>query len=337
MTLLSEVERMRKQFDNQDAKVIKRLVDLYGQGYERIIPELDAFREFLEIQLQTGKLTVKTLRSSAVYKNLIKEVEKELTAYQAILRGEITTAAEQAARAGLASGRLLTRQAIADALGVAVKDLPADVAKLAGNDALAFLAQYLKKDGVLFDKIDALSKFHAAEISQGIVAQVGIGLGPRDIAKWVTDAYGVGLTDSLRMARTVQLYSYRTAQNEVQVANADLLQGVVWVAVLDDRTCMSCVELHGQIFEVGTICNDHHNGRCTMAPLVKGADNPVTQTGQDWFTSQSEATQREMMGGAKYEAWKDGKFTLDDLSVTYKNDVFGEMRTEPSLKSLLGE
>lgn len=337
MTVLDEWQRLRKQLDSQDAKVLRRLINAYGQGYDRLIPEIDALREFLTAQLQSGKVTVKGLQASAVYKNLMREVERELTAYQAILRNEITTAAQDAARAGLAGGRLLTRQAIADALGVAVADLPADAARMAGNDALAFLAQYLKKDGVLFGKIDALSSYHAAEISQGIIAQVGVGLNPRDIANWITDAYGMGLTDSLRMARTVQLYSYRESNNAVQVANADVLQGVVWCAELDDRCCMSCVSQHGQVFPVGTVCDDHFNGRCAMLPLAIGADNPITVNGRDWFDMQSEAKQREMMGDGKYDAFKAGKFEFSALSVEATNDVYGPMRHEASLKDLLGE
>jgi hypothetical protein len=140
------------------------------------------------------------------------------------------------------------------------------------------------------------------------------------------------------MTRTAQLYSYRQSANAIQVANADLLEGVVWCAdLLYGRACMSCIAQHGTVYPVGTVCNDHHNGACDMLPIVKGGENPITQTGEQWFMEQPEASQREMMGPGKYEAWSEGKFTFDQLSTTHEDDVFGQMRGEASLKSLLGE
>ena len=99
---------------------------------------------------------------------------------------------------------------------------------------------------------------------------------------------------------------------------------------------MSCIALHGQVFPVGTLCDDHHNGRCAMLPYVKGMDNPVNQTGEQWFNKQSESTQKNMMGDAKWQAWKDGKFEFGQLSKEYYDDVYGNMKGEASLKSLLG-
>lgn len=335
MTLLSENDRMRKQLDSQDAKVIKRLVAAYGQSYKRLKPEIDALTEYMAAN---PKMTAAQIKKSAAYRNLIRETERELGDYSAYLKTEAQAAADQAGRSGLSSGRLLMIVALAAALGIGVKDIPAATVKQAPPDALAFLADYLRKDGPLWSKINALSGFHAEQIAQGIIERVGLGINPRDIGEWITDAYGMGLTDSLRIARTVQLYSYRQAQNAAQIANADVLQGVVWCAELGDgRACLSCVAQHGTVYPVGTICDDHHLGRCNMLPLVIGADNPITQTGEDWFMSQPESAQAEMMGPGKYTAWKEGKFEFSQLSTTHEDDVYGTMRVEASLKSLLGE
>jgi hypothetical protein len=226
--------------------------------------------------------------------------------------------------------------ALADALGVGIADVPREAVKSAPPDALAFLADYLRKDGPLYQRIDGLSGYHAEQIASGILERVGQGLNPREIAKDITDLYGMGLSDSLRMARTTQLYSYRQAERFVQVANADVLQGLVWCAELDDLTCLSCVALHGTVFPVGEICDDHHNGRCALLPWVVGAENPIGQTGEDWFKEQPETVQKSSMGESKYNAWKEDKFTFDKLSTAHEDEVFGQMRGEASLKSILG-
>lgn len=334
MPVLTEWEKLRRQLDAQDAQVLERLVDAYGLTYENVSPYIDALMEYMTAQLEAGKLTKATVKSSAAYKNLIREISAELNDYEGYLKTEVRGASTNAARSGLTAGALLLATALADSLGVAVKDLPADALNSIQPDALSFLADYLK---ALAPKIDSLSNYHSVQIAEGILDRVALGQNPRVIATWITDAYGMGLTDSMRMTRTAQLYSYRQANNAVQVANGELLEGVVWCAELDDRVCMSCVALHGQVFPVGTLADDHHNGRCAMLPWVKGEPNPIEQDGADWFTSQSETTQKSMMGTTKWQAWQDGKFELNQISGTYQDDVFGEMRGEVSLKDLLGE
>ena len=44
-----------------------------------------------------------------------------------------------------------------------------------------------------------------------------------------------------------------------------------------------------------------------------------------------------MIGDSKYAAFKEDKFTFDQLSKTYQDDVYGEMRGEASLKDLVNE
>jgi hypothetical protein len=334
MPILDEWARLRKQLDAQDAAVLQRLIDAYGNTYQRVNAQIETLLEKMQADFDAGKLTRAGVKSSAAYRNLIGAISAELNDYEGYLKTELRTSTNKAAVAGLSAGSVLLTVALADALGVAVKDVPSELVRQTAPDALAFLQGYLDKLG---PRIDELSNYHSEQIAAGILERVAEGNNPRVIADWITDAYGMGLTDSMRMTRTAQLYSYRQSANAVQVANADLLEGVVWCAELDDRVCMSCISLHGTVFPVGTLADDHHNGRCAMLPIVKGQDNPIQQTGEQWFTAQPETSQRDMMGPGKYEAWSEGKFTFDQLSTTHEDDVFGQMRGEASLKGLLGE
>lgn len=335
--VLTTWERLRATADNADADVLERLSRVYATGYRDISPAVLALVEKMEADLKAGKLTAAQVRTSGAYRALLRDVRRELDDFSAYLRTEIRTNATESATRGAEDGRALLIAAVAQALGVSPKDVPQDVIAVIAPDSLDFLREYLDPEGPLFERIATLSQYWEQQIADGILEKVGIGWNPRKIGEWITDEYGLGLTDGLRMTRTVQLYSYRQSNNAAQVANADLLQGVVWSAELDDRVCMSCVALHGRVFPVGTIANDHHNGRCAMLPWVKGTPNPVEQTGLEWFADQPQATQSAMLGPEKYAAWKDGKFGLgENLSKPYNDDVYGEMRREASLKDLLG-
>jgi hypothetical protein len=337
MTLLDEWNKLKNQLEQSDAKELQRLIDAYGLTYENINPDIEALIELMQAQLDNGTLTRATINKSSAYNKLIKDIEHELDDYSTWMKTEVKTASTESAKQGLAGGRYLLLVALAGSLGVPTSDVPRELVNYAPTTVLDFLQEYLKPSGPLYAKIDELSGYHADKIAAGILERVGEGMNPRLIGEWITDAYGVGLTDSMRQMRTVQLYSYRQANNEVQIANKDLLEGVVWSAELDDRVCMSCVALHGQVFPVGSVCDDHHNGRCAFLPWVKGVPNPIEQTGEDWFKQQDENTQKSMMGDAKYEAFKENKFTFDKLTKEYNNDVFGIMKTEATLKDLLGE
>lgn len=343
-TLLDTWNTLKKQADKSDAEVLDRLDKAYVASYVRLEPEIKALIEYIETMQKSGKVTQSQVKNSQAYKNLMREVADELDDYQAYLRTEVTTAVQESAKQGLQAGDLLLVTAIALSLGVDTKDVPKDTVKKPETlDAMDFLKKYLEKDGPLMQRISGTSKtvgigdYYTQKIADGILQRVGDGMNPRLIGEWMIDEYGMGLTDAMRIARTSQLYSYREANNAVQVANSDLLEGVVWCAEMDDRTCMSCISLHGQRFDVGTVCDDHHNGRCAMLPWVKGMENPVGQTGEDWFKEQSGETQNAMMGEAMYNAWIGHAIDFSQISTTYKDDVYGEMRGVNSLLNILGE
>ena len=73
--------------------------------------------------------------------------------------------------------------------------------------------------------------------------------------------------------------------------------------------------------------------------IPKTIINPerTDQTGKDWFEQQNEGLQRKLMGNAKFEAWKNGKFDFERLTGTHTDEVYGDMRVEMSLKQILGE
>jgi hypothetical protein len=170
-----------------------------------------------------------------------------------------------------------------------------------------------------------------------MIEGIGLGYNPRKIASIIVDALGQALTDTLRTVRTANLWAYREANRATYIANQQYLAGWVWHANLnDDRTCMSCIAMHGTVHPLDEPLDDHHNGRCAPIPLVIGRENPV-ESGVDWFENLSEAEQRSRMGAKFFEAWQDGKFKLADMPGQYDDDVYGQMRRSRTLQDLLGD
>lgn len=190
------------------------------------------------------------------------------------------------------------------------------------------------------DALNAYPEYHAQQVRDLALAGISNGWNPSKTARVVVnylDRAGPSL-DAERMMRTVQMYAYRRANAHNWQANSQVVRGWYWRADLGNpRTCISCIAMHGQRFPVTQVMNDHHRGRCLPVPIVPGRELPAENAGQQWLEEQDEPTQRRAMGRARWFAWRDGAFQFRDLSTTYQDSIYGEMRTEASLVSLVGE
>lgn len=146
-------------------------------------------------------------------------------------------------------------------------------------------------------------------------------------------AEGLPAHQANNLMRTVQLQSYRTGSAVNMQANADILDGHMRIAALDDRTCMGCIALHGTMLAVGERVDDHHQGRCTSIPVVRGRPRSI-QTGPEWFNNLPEERQRVIAGPGKLDALQRGLIRWDELPVAYDDPTFGRMIREAALKDL---
>jgi hypothetical protein len=160
------------------------------------------------------------------------------------------------------------------------------------------------------------------------------GWNPIRTAYVIRDAVeGYSLSQAENLMRTLQLTSYRSASAIQSAANSDIITRRIRVAVLDDRTCMSCIALHGTELKPGERVDDHHRGRCTALDEVIGFPRQV-QSGEDWFNSLPEERQLIIAGPGKLEAIQSGRARLRDFVHVYEDPVFGRMVREGSLKAL---
>lgn len=313
----------RAQLARQEQAATARLVNAYGTIAGRLGDLIDA------LTLEIGGLEAPTraqVARMARYRRLLAQVGTELTKFSGFAEVEMTTAARAAIE-------LAARHALG--LTQASGGVVANWNRLNAG-AVESLLGFLKPDGPLFERLAELAPRTAALVGEKLLEGVALGRGPRQLAAEITNTLGVGLTDSLRMTRTVTNYSYREATRANYAANSDVVDGWIWYAELDADVCLSCVAQHGSIHGNDEVLEDHHNGRCTMLPNIIGEPNPVEQTGQDWFDGLDPAQQRAMMGNDRHDAYSAGKFEFAALSATRQDAVYGQMRVEATLKELVG-
>lgn len=151
-------------------------------------------------------------------------------------------------------------------------------------------------------------------------------------------ATGLAPHQANNIMRTLQLQSYRRATAIHQQANSDILESIIRVAVLDSRTCLACIALHGEELPVGTVVMDHHQGRCTSIGRVRGRERSIP-TGEEWLDSLTDAEMEGLLAFQRspgaLEAIRSGKADLQDFVQRYDDAVFGDMVRQGGIRAAM--
>lgn len=139
-----------------------------------------------------------------------------------------------------------------------------------------------------------------------------------------------GLSRAMTIARTEMLDASRAAARLAEKPHTDVLAGWIWVAQLGSRTCPACWAMNGQEFplsEPGPY--GHQNCRCVRVPKTKSwrdlgfnVEEPAStlRNAEQAFNELPRAAQVQILGRARFEAWRGGNYPMD---------VWAQKRTNP--------
>ena len=278
------------------------------------------------------------------YRALIAQVERDVAKF-AVDAGDLITQAQRdavgIAEAGVRStvdARLpvgISTDTLA-AAGVEWNTLPAGAVE-------AFAG--ISGDGAPLGRLLApLGQETAQGVTEGISQGIARGFSPRKTAALITDKTGLGLTRSLLISRTETLRAYRESTRAIYESNKAVVKGWRRVAAHDGRTCFGCLALDGTLYRTNEPIDAHPGCRCAMVPetityadlgLNVPEDNRKRELGTEWFERQPEGQQRQMMGRKTFEAWKGGKFKLEDMAKVTSDPVWGKSAVQKPLQELV--
>jgi hypothetical protein len=153
------------------------------------------------------------------------------------------------------------------------------------------------------------------------------------------------------ITRSIVQHTNNQAVQSVYAKNSDVLNGWLYVATLDSRTCSVCFSESGKTFPLGTgpLPIRHISCRCFQAPAIKtwkelgidlpefsddwqraSKDGPVDAniSFNDWLKGQDSKTQVELLGKTRAQMFAEGKLTLDKFT-----DSSGKLLTLDQLKA----
>ena len=346
LTIQQMVEQYQAGVLAREADAMARLVESYGRVYTQLTAQADALiAEVAALRAQGQEPSRAQIRKMARYKSLMDQTARQLERYGAVVEDETRGAQLDAARAANQGVEQLVLGML-DGWPAETRGSIMATFQVLPNDAIVALIGAMTEGSPLVTETFARFGYDVATQMGAVLVQgLASGVGPRKLAADMRRILGVPLTDALRIARTETNRAFRTASLADYRANAHIVTGWIWYASLDERTCGSCIAMHGTEHPLSEELDDHPNGRCTMVPTTVsprdiGIDIPweplEVESGEDWFNAQSEATQRGILGDAKYDAWAAGKFPFSALSTQSSDPRWGTMRTETPLKDLVG-
>lgn len=318
------VERHRRELLAGERQAASAMVRYYGVAWQRIQDQLADFqRRIAEAKAVGEEVGVSWLFQLGRLESLRSQVEAEVAGFARYAEESVTTQQRAAVWAAGENAQELA--------GIAVRwdRLP--------SEAVEDLVGFLSDGSPLRDLLNELPGDAGESVARELVAAVATGQNPRVTARRIRAELGGNLVRALRISRTETMRAYREATHRNYEANADVLDGWVWLAAKQARTCAMCLAMDGSVHKLSERLNDHPNGRCVAAPAVKGMNLPDRQTGAEWFAEQGEATQRKVLGHAGYEAYRAGAVSLQDFVGERRSREWGTTRQVRSLRSILGE
>ena len=334
------VEQFRKLLLAEDKRAAAEIVRAYASVYQRLRRDTQSLVRTAQREGLKPWQVMRMNRMKELEKQFLRNANRfaqiagtDITGSQRRAVGLARNATQSITGKGLPRGITLENLA---RIGIEWNRLPdeafANFIGMAGDG---------KPLGLLLDELgaEAAPKVRAA-IGQGIA----LGKGPAETAELVRIASGMPLSRALTIARTETNRAFREASRLQYAANPNLIKGYRRSSTKDGLVCMACLALDGTFYETNEPLDSHPNCRCAIVPDTLtyedlGLDVPMpppVETGQEWFARQDEATQRKMMGQtARFEAWKSGQVSLDDMVQVRSDPRWGKTASVKPLKELL--
>lgn len=327
--------KWRKQILADYEASTTRLLKAYQRVTPRIEPDIaklsDRLTEYADAN--DGELPdIKRVKGWAQYQDLLDTTEREMQSFSNVAEAEAGDLADKAIELGILAAASMVLATAGSSAG-----LISQVWQRPNVDAVRIAAGFVNSDAFR-QKAATFGANAAQNLGDVILAGVSQGRGIDTTVRILTNWLAVPYSWAHSTVTTAQMQSYREANRQSYLTNPQVVEKWVWWAALDDVTCMSCISMHGSTHDLNETLDSHHQCRCTMIPLVTGSTwLDGIQTGSDWFSSQSEATQKSMLGPGRYDLYSSGKWDWSAASQPYEDDVYGVMRRASTLSEMAGE
>lgn len=293
-SIFTTISEYQARLDAREAAAINHLIDLWERIEGDIVADLE--RLITDLEKNGRGISESALYRMERYRRLLAQLD------------ELYTVLEQ-------EGLVEIRRAMVDAAGLGEIMAQAVAAGITGRanslgrlpiEALTQITALAQPGGPLSKILEDAYPLAADALTKQLISNVGRGKNPRTILAFARkQGLVAGLDHILLVSRDQSVRAFRQAsflsyQNDPSVVSYRRM------AARQTRTCVMCLALDGTEYPTDELMEVHPSDRCVMVPTVRGFPPTTWKSGREWFAEQNQATQREMLGPARYKLYRQG-------------------------------
>jgi len=213
------------------------------------------------------------------------------------------------------------------------KTVPVDIdMAMPSNEVLRNLVTMRPMTG---HKLGTWMKGYSTAVRVAMTKQIKVGIATGEslpaIGRRINKALNWKGKQAQFIARTAVSNVVHQAKEEVFKKNTDIVRKVQWIATLDDRTSLICINYDGKMFDVGHGERPpaHFNCRSTVVPVTPSWQEfgikdppPATRASMNgavpakmnyrkWLKTQPKAVQVKVLGKKRAELYRSGQVKID--------------------------
>lgn len=320
-----------RRIRNLDKQTAARVFLHYVIAFGNIREEYERILRMAASAAQRGETISRSwLRRKAMLEQAMARIGSRLNQLSASVSAEIANA--QRAAIELGSAQAIDTMAAGQRASTGRLTVGATFSR-APVEAMEQMVGFVSDGSPLRVVLSRYGEESREAISEALVTGIVEGKNPRTIAREIREEVDGNRAKALTIARTETLRAHRTAAIENYRENTDVLEGWMWMANLDARTCVVCWAMHGTIHPLSEDFGTHPNCRCSPLPVVRNAPIEL-EPGVARFEKLSEEEKREILGKGAYERYKRGDITISDLVGREDDRRWGPVRFRRSLKEV---
>lgn len=342
--IANAANRYRLEVLARDEQALTELIQLYGPVYQSLSEELDKLtKEIIKLKAANGgKVSENLIYRRTRIATLLQQIEEQVSTYADAAEPKIVEAQTAAIQMAQQHSQALILTALGPIPDGAV--IPQNFLRFNPKVVEKFIGRS-SKGSPLGDLLASLTTEPVAAVKEVFVKGIVRGENPRQVARELQKQFNVPKNRALAISRTEVLNSYRETSREYYQQNSRVVTRWRWQCAFNRRTCAMCLAMDGREFETDVPMGTHPNCRCALLPItktweelgfttVKGRPSTGRQTGEEWFSKQSEEVQRAILKKEKYRRYKAGELTLRDVVGFEVDPDWGPQRWERSLRQI---
>lgn len=322
--LYREAQQFLEALEAKETRVADEMARAWAQVLQRVQIDVD----LLIRKLEAARLAGTAISPAWLYQEqrltgLLDTIGAETRRWAPYAEQLTASLAQEALDDALRDAQGLTRLALTEA-GAGITATFAAI----NPNVLAHIVAHLAPGGPLRLLLLGYGAEAASAAQAALLEGITTGKGSDWIARQLRRSLDVPRWRAETLARTEALRAYREA-SRASYAASRVVQTWTWFAALDRRTCPACVAMHGSVHPLEETLDGHPRCRCAMVPNLTSVRQ--VESGEEWLRRQGDLTQRGMLGPGKFDAWKGGRITMDDMVARTYSPEWGTMRRERSL------